>query len=416
MKKAISFQNFIWALIIYIFAFQRALLDVSIVFSYIDELLAIYAVFSLLLRVVILQQGIHKDELIILALLLLLIFVGIIGNMCSGILTDTFDIIIDIISTVKVWLSYFLIVIRTWGEDSLDQLIQMIACIARVLVWVLLICLLISQVIDINMSDDARYGIKSFKFLFDNAGNFSKLFYFLVPVLTADLYYKDTIYKKTVIGISLFVWFFTLRSRAIAFIATYLLIMLFISLKKNRKTIKFKFIYVIPVLLVAVVIAWDQIVFYFTSDTQARGVLLKYGLVTLKDYFPLGAGFGTYGSDIAKTTYSKLYYRYGFNHIYGMSKDTAYYLNDNYWPMIMGQFGFLGLIITVFILFLFMRRILKDLKGNKYFYLAGFFALGWLLLSSVASKSYSEFSSICIFLFVAVLVKKTRSERQRNLL
>ena len=412
MNKAINLQNFIWAILIYVFAFQRALLAVSIVFSYIDELLAIYAVFSLLIRMVS-GQKIHKDELIILALLLLLIVIGVIGNVSFGIFTNTYSIIIDIISTTKVWLSYFLVIIQNWKKDALDNLIQDIACIARVLVWILFGCLLISQVVDINMSGGVRYGIKAFKFLFDNAGNCSKLFYFLVPVLTADLYYKKTTYKKMVIGVALFVWLFTLRSRAIAFIAIYILVMFFTGIKKNQ-TIKLKFIYVVPILLVAVLLTWDQIVFYFDSDTQARAVLFKYGLITLKDFFPIGAGFGTYGSDIAKTNYSKLYHKYGFNRIYGMSENTAYYLNDNYWPMIMGQFGLLGLIVTVTVLFLFMKRVLKDLNTNKYFYLAGLFALGWLMLSSVASKSYSEFSTICVFLFVGLLVKKMRFEEQEK--
>lgn len=410
MKKTIHFQNFIWALIIYIFAFQRALLEVSVVFSYIDELLSIYAIFSLFIRLAS-GQKIHKNEITILLLLLSLVFVGIIGNMFSGLLTNEFDIIIDIISTVKVWLSYFLIIIHNWDENSLDKLIQMLASLARTLTWVLLVCLLISQVVDINMSDDVRYGIKSFKFLFDKAGNCSKLFYFIVPVLTADLHYKKTSYKKLMISISLFVWMFTLRSRAIAFIVTYILIMSFVEFK-NQKIMKFKILHIVPVLLIAVLLTKEQMVFYFDSDTQARGVLFKYGLVTLKDFFPIGAGFGTYGSDIAKTNYSKLYHKYGFDRIWGMSEGTSYYLNDNYWPMIMGQFGFLGLIITVTILFLFMKRVFKDLKTNKYFYLAGLFALGWLLLSSVASKSYSEFSTICVFLFVGLLVKKTRCEKQ----
>ena len=58
-------------------------------------------------------------------------------------------------------------------------------------------------------------------------------------------------------------------------------------------------------------ISWDQISFYYLShDDVARNILTSKSMEIAKDYFPLGTGFGTYGSYISGVYYSSLYYKY----------------------------------------------------------------------------------------------------------
>ena len=99
-------------------------------------------------------------------------------------------------STVKVWLSYYAIVMTNWQRHVYDELIQLMAKWGRLLVWIMLFFMVLSQVVDIGMTASARYGIRSFQFVYNVPGNFSKMFYFLIPLLTADLCYKSTLYKK----------------------------------------------------------------------------------------------------------------------------------------------------------------------------------------------------------------------------
>ena len=274
------------------------------------------------------------------------------------------------------------------------------------------ICLLLSQIINTGMLSTARYGIKSFKFIFNVPGNFSKLFYFVIPLLSADLYYRNSFYKRIMIFLGIIVWISTLRSRAFAFAIVYFILLFFCLRKKqyNNKDrkIKFKIRYIIIIAVILIPICWKPLMFYFNSTTQARAILLRYGIVTMKDYFPLGSGFGTFGSDVAITNYSKLYTKYEFYKYYGMSSDYDHFLNDNYWPMIFGQFGFIGTILVFIILEKFFRVTLRNVRTNKYFYLAVLCANMFLLLSSVASKSYSEYSSICVFMLLGLLVQRER--------
>ena len=93
-----------------------------------------------------------------------------------------------------------------------------------------------------------------------------------------------------------------------------------------------------------------------------------------------------------------------------MRQNETYFLNDNYWPMVMGQFGAIGTLLVARILFVFIKMVLDETKKNKYFYFSTFCAMIFLLLSSTASKSYSEFSSICVFLLVGIFVKRSRKQ------
>lgn len=413
MLLKINRHVLLWSLIIYIFAFQRALTSVSDIFSYIDEVFAILVLLYIIFYYVKRKNALSKTEFLILALLFATLLVGVIGNLVSGVLTESYYIFIDAISMIKVWLAYYALVLTDWRKSTYDKLIICLAKIGRVLVWVMLGCLVVSQVADIGMTASARFGIKSFQFVFNVPGNFSKLFYFLIPLFTADLYYKSSRYKKIMIILALLVWASTMRSRAFAFIAAYLIIAVFFFRINGRRwgeelRKKIKITYVIPVVIIAIIISWNQLIFYFTTDTQARSVLLRYGIMTMITYFPIGAGLGTFGSDIASKHYSALYIKYGFNAIYGMRQGEEYFLNDNYWPMVMGQFGVIGTLLILAVLYKFMKMLLNETKGNKYFYFSTFCAIGFLLLSSVASKSYSEFSSICVFLLLSILVKRAR--------
>ena len=308
MTLKINKHVLVWTIVIYFFVFQRALIGVSNMFNYMDEVFAIVIGIDIMAKMLNRSVRLTRDELTILALLIMTCVIGVIGNINSRLLTSPLYIIIDIISTLKVWLGYYAISMTNWSKSVYDQLIKMLAKCGRALVWIMLFFMIASQIVDIGMTASARYGFRSFQFVYNVPGNFSKVFYFLVPLLTADLNYKTSTYKKVTIICALIVWASTMRSRAFAFIAIFLLMAVFFFTSNGKKwgnkiRRKIKVVYIIPVVLVAIAICWNQLVFYFTTDTQARSVLLRFGILTMMTYFPLGAGFGTFGSDVAATRF-----------------------------------------------------------------------------------------------------------------
>lgn len=402
----------LYTILIYAFAFERVLAQIATPFSYMDEILCIIIVLRLLFTV----NWLYKKELAVIIGLLFLIIVGLIGNIKSGVVNNYFYIAVDVISTIKVWLSYHAIRISRKDDYFFDDLLKNLALFGRALTYIMFMFMALSYFMNTGMLASARFGIRSFMFIFNNPGNFSKLFYFLIPLLAADMTYGKSVYKSISLVLALIVWASTMRSRAFAFILIFILFYaLFFIVKREdlkRDVSKIKIWYVMPLLLVAIYVARDQIIFYFTTATQARSVLLRYGLQTLKNYFPIGAGFGTFGSDIAAVHYSKLYSDYGFNAIYGMRSNETYFLNDNFWPMIFGQFGVVGTIVQIYILVVFSKNVLEKTRSNAYLYFSVFVALGFLLLSSVASKSYCEYSSICVFMLLGVFVNTQKNTEE----
>lgn len=390
--------------LIWAFAFQRYLITISSVFGYLDEGFAIFVACISLVRFIMGRWD--KGDTVIYALIILLTVEGLISNSISGLFNNSFAIIIDIISIFKVVLVFL------WAKDiacDSDRIIRILGHIARIVIFVMLICFIISQFKAIGMNDSPRYGFKSFKFVFNNAGNFSKFFYFLIPLLLADLKFGITKVKKFSIVIACIIWISTLRSRAFSFVAL-LVVFSFLYFRGASKKIKIKWYHVAFLAVVAAYFSWDNFVLYFVSSTQARAVLLRYSIVTMSTYFPFGSGFGTYGSDIAATYYSPLYDLYGFRYVYGIGHVHTHFLNDNYWPMIFGQFGVIGTGLMVGILGSIHKKIYSALQSDKYYFFAAVCAMAFLLLSSVASKSYSEFSSICVFLLLGIMLpRKDRS-------
>lgn len=412
MNISLKQKSFFYTIILYIFALQRALIDFFSLFTYIDEILSIISAMYIV-SYINKNKKIPKKLFIILLLWIITIYIGLYSNYKSNLLDDIYLILIDIISTVKVWLSYIFVFFLIKEERCCDNIIKTAASFTRILIYIMFFFLLLSQFIDLGMTAYPRYGFPSFHFIFNNPGNFSKYFYFSIPLLTADLYYEDNLYKRFTLVLSLIVWVSTMRSRSFAFVLIFIPLFIFYLNKKNKSRGEIKFKYLIGLGLITLLVCWKQFIFYFTTDTQARSMLLRYGLKTMKNYFPFGSGFGTFGSNVAATSYSKLYYLYGFDNRWGMKPGQAYFLDDNYWPMIVGQFGLIGTVLVVFILIIFMLDVVNNVKKNKYFYIASVSALGFLFLSSIASKSYSEFSSICIFMLLAILVKKEKIKDEK---
>lgn len=407
--KIIKFKVLLIALITLFFAFERVIIDYIPAAGYIDELFVIVSCCSAIYIAFFQAEKFTSSEIAALMLTALVIVIGVLGNIVSGIMKSPFLIIVDIISIVKIFISYYWIIGFRMSVEDWDAVIKLLAKLTRAIVIVMLVLMVMTYAFNLPLTGEVRFGIKPYAFLFDTPGNFSKVFYFIIPLLTADLQYGNTVYKKIVIAIALFIWVMTLRSRAVAFVACYLMFAFWYFYIKEKHIKKVNIMYLLPIGVIGLALGWEQLVFYFTNDTQARSALLKYSLVTMKEYFPLGAGLGTYGSDIAKTHYSPLYEQYGFLNIYGMGKTHTNYLNDNYWPMIIGQFGIIGTILVVAILVLLYTQMIKTVINNRYLYFSTLCMMAFLLISSIASKSYSEFSMIPVFILHGIFVQRERS-------
>ena len=78
------------------------------------------------------------------------------------------------------------------------------------------------------------------------------------------------------------------------------------------------------------------------APTAARTVLYAVGWSIARDRFPIGAGFGRFGGYVSAIRYSPIYDEYGISRIWGLSPEFPAYIEDTYWPHLLGETGWLG--------------------------------------------------------------------------
>jgi len=112
----------------------------------------------------------------------------------------------------------------------------------------------------------------------------------------------------------------------------------------------------------------DTMTSYLADDAaeSARGLLVLGAVDLGKQDFPLGAGFGRFGTYASVLFYSDIYDQLALSHIYGLAPDSPYYIMDTYWPHILAEAGAVGLLaLAVFMWRLWRRvRLLDSTEGR----------------------------------------------------
>lgn len=111
---------------------------------------------------------------------------------------------------------------------------------------------------------------------------------------------------------------------------------------------------------------------YFQSDEDGNVARVVLGYTSFKiaeDNFPFGVGFGMFGSPISRQYHSNIYNIYGIDKVYGLDfdHDGGMYMCDSFWPMIIGETGYIGTIMYVIILIIafmpFLKNFFNDTKN-----------------------------------------------------
>lgn len=309
-------------------------------FSYYDEILAVSSLLSLFFSMAMRKSRFTREMKIALCLLFAIVVIGLFGNFLSGIVSDTFFILVDILACSKFFIIYFALK-SILGNTS--YFVSYMARESKVLLVLMLACLVINQFVDIGMTYEMRYGLKAFQFVFIHPTHMVTLSLACMAFIYSD---ASNGWKKY-IGIALVLMAMSLRSRWVALALVIVLIIIFV--KKGSTRAPFVVIGVGSVS--AFLVGQAQMsVYYGSASESARGHLMTTALSVFQNFFPLGAGFASFGSGVTKTIYSPLYYQYGLQNVYGLAPNNPSYLTDTFWPVVLAQFGFLGLIIWLLLL------------------------------------------------------------------
>lgn len=102
-----------------------------------------------------------------------------------------------------------------------------------------------------------------------------------------------------------------------------------------------------------------------SRDRTARAALTAGGVAVAAQHLPLGAGFGSYGGYVSQRNYSPLYDELGLSTIYGLAPESPYYIQDTYWPHLLGETGVLGAAAMLVFLASTWRRLMAIRKRSR---------------------------------------------------
>ncbi len=386
MKKK-GLINTIYIFTIIIIMFEEIIAKFIPFIKYYDEFICLI---TFLYSIVIIskEKKIRKNIFKILITIIIFTIFGLLGNYYYKYQKNKY-ILIDMFSCIRVYLLY--IAIQFFYIDYKKLKIYLIY-IAKFIIPIIFVLGIINIFKDIGMTYDYRHGLPGYKFLYSNPGS-------LVIVLTALLAILDTEFHKNKKTIILCLFSILLTLRGLGIVTAIIYVFVKVVLNKKIKITKRKWI-IIGIIIC--VLGYSQIKVYFFNGDTARKMLLSTSIKIAQDYFPIGTGFGTFGSDVTKQSYSKIYGIYNIDSIYGLSKENSKFLTDNYFPMILAQCGWIGLICVGVILYLLYKEIIskvntKNKNGVYTIYI-------YILTSSLGAQLLAHFYGIFIILVLNIVM------------
>lgn len=384
----------IYALLVLLFPFVYKVL------GWYDEFIVVLSAIIFLFKK---NKSIHKLDAKIILLVLILGLIGALSNINSGLTNNVKSCIIDYFALYKTFL--ILVFAREIFDDvSADRFVRFLLPICKLYIYVCVITGVLSQFIDIGMTyGERRYGIKPFGFLF-----FNNVFPATILISYIVVYFSQIKARTKRILFYLVALCLILHTKGTFLI--FLVFMLYYMFYLKNRGFKTKyFIILIPMLLY---VFSYQIEEYIYNVNSVRMVLIINGLRTAFDYFPFGSGFSTYGTNEAAVNYSPLYYKYGFDTMWGMGPDDGMFLNDGYIAGILGEEGLIG---TLFFLLLVVTtcRIVFSYKLCDLSYRAvviGVFLC--LLVSMTATGIFKSVSGVFMMLTIGILFNNNRSRKK----
>lgn len=323
---------------------------ISGVFAYVDEasvvILIVWAAYLLYLG----RRNADTYNKRILAILVVFVAIGMLSNFFSGIDQPIKAMAIDLFTCIKFFLMFICVNVIT--ENHSEGIIKLCADFSRLYLLVMLLFLPISYVVDTGMIIGERPG---YAFLYGHPSNFAAAVVTCLVMIIAD---RKKVKEFTAIAALLLIA--SDRSKAIAFAAV--AVFALILMKKGNKIPAG---FWIASCIGSVFVAFDQIKLYFLNTETARSVLLSSSFGVANRFFPLGSGFATYGSNITITNYSPLYYDLGFDRVWGLSPMYNDYIADSFWPIVIGQFGYIGLLILTILLINLLLKAANVVKANN---------------------------------------------------
>lgn len=374
--------------------------------SYTDELICL--LFMAIAIVYICKDkgkvAVNKEQKNSILCILLVLFIGIVGNVMYGYMPSVSVIGRDIIGTFKFFIIY-LVGRRIIVKNNIRLNSKKIISTAKIIITVIFVFGIVNLLVNTGIADEVRYGLRSYKFIYSH---YTYLVYneVLLYSILATEDKRNAVFKiMSLLSIAA-----TLRTKGFITIAFILAYYLLNFAKKKRISFKdiFKPVYIAPIGIVGFFISKSKIQQYLSwgASQSIRVGVHSVGLKIANDHFPFGTGFGTFGTNISYKNQSQLYNIYNslnYSHLMNYGYAT---MSDVYWPSIYVQFGYIGMIVYVILIIQICKDLLNNAMLNNRCKFSILLILYYMVSASLSEATFSNesgaFSAVVILIIVAI--------------
>lgn len=395
--------------VLYIYLLVENILERFIPFlNYSDEVVTLY----LLIRTLFTRRrfSVNSNGIKIFAFWLATIGIGIVGNLLFEYQKNPVAVIKDILAVSKFFIVY--ICSAYFYRGIRERQFKQICAFSKVYLLILAVCGCLSQFVDMGMTLDVRFGIKSFLFLYSHPTFLASATIIMVTVLYADGSRKNRWYILLGIGVMAL----TMRSKSIVYIVCILFFDLFLNkrdihegvkefIRKNKIKIG---ISVATGVLLAFILLRNKVLTYLRWGIKAaRPALYIIAFRIIRDCFPIGSGFGTFASYLSTKYSSPIYRIYGIAHVSGLDAASGFeYVADTYWPYILAQFGVTGTVVYLLAIYYTIRNTLYKVSGSMDAFVATISLLVYMIAACFVEAMLTNANIIIIALCMGYYLSK----------
>lgn len=193
-------------------------------------------------------------------------------------------------------------------------------------------------------------------------------------------------------------------------------ILIYMRLRRPMKPSR-QLLTAITVGVLVAAVGWNKFRFYFIDlgadlrngggiENLARPALYAAGAIILISRIPFGSGLASFATHAsAEVHYSKVYYEYGLNHVYGLTPSQPDFVCDAYYPSL-AQFGLAGVaIFAAFWIYVAdrLRRIRRHLPQGQALFAIAWIIILFLLIESIASTTIVQPSGVVAMMLLGTI-------------
>lgn len=386
-------------ILIYTFVLQNFIQDRLLYsFRYFDEIFTVFALIFYVVNLIKRKCVFTRFEIYILCGVFIIMLLAVISSIQYS-KQPISNMLLDLFANLKFPI-VLLYSIDCFKEYDISKYKTYIALNVRMITYAFSILTILDLIFDLFPDTYYQFyknGVKSLRLIYAHPGTLSVVCVFLLAIL---IYVGDSSFKNIFCKILLaIIMILTFRAKIIGTLAIILGIYLYTTKCKKPISVT-KLLPLVPIILL---LSWSEIQSYYITNAQAsRLILTKTSIQIALDKFPLGTGLASFGSAFSINPYSKVYSDYGISSIWGISEQTAQDISDTFWPMLIGQFGFIAGIIYLIGIILLYKKIQKIWTVNMEAYRAAWSLFIYLLIASTSESAYVNAYAVAFAVFISV--------------